>query len=135
MKAVLGILLFASTLFLAGSILNVNSTYAEECEDIKGEEKWNSEGHDDNSPSESKFNDMIFEDDATTCEVAKAVDHMEAKGEIKEHEYDEFKVTFVYEGTSEEVQECFDDRFNLPDDDGDKHLADYEIQKCATNNY
>ena len=25
--------------------------------------------------------------------------------------------------------------FDLPDDDGDKHLADYEIQKCATGSY
>ena len=122
----------ASSLFSLG--LSINSAFGEQCEDIKGESNWGSESHDDNNPSENKFNDMIFEEDATTCEVAEAVDKMEAKGEIKEHEWDEFKVTFVYEGTSEEVQECFDDRFDLPDD-GEKHLAGYEIQKCATGNY
>ncbi len=122
----------ASSLFSLG--LSINSAFGESCEDIKGEEKWDSEGHGDNSPSENKFDEMIFEDDATTCEVAEAIDHMEIEGEIKESEWDEFEESFVYQATSEQVQECFEDRFDLPDD-GDKHLAGYEIQKCATGSY
>lgn len=107
---------------------------AEKCEDITGTEKWDGEGHDDNNPSENKFDKMIFEDNETTCEVAEAIDHMEIKGEIKEHEWDEFEETFTYQATSEEVQECMEDRFDLPDD-GKKHLAGYEIKDCATGNY
>lgn len=108
--------------------------YGESCEDIKGEEKWDGEGHGDNNPSENKFDEMIFEDDATTCEVAEAIDHMEIEGEIKQHEWDEFEDTFVYMGTSEEVQECFEERFDLPDD-GKKHLAGYEIKDCSVGKY
>ena len=105
------------------------------CEDITGVEKWDGEGHGDSNPSSNEFDEMIFEDNETTCKVAEAIDHMEIKGEIKDHEWDEFKDSFTYAATSEEVQECFEDRFDLPDDDGDKHLADYEIQKCAVGAY
>lgn len=127
--------LVASLLF--ASSIPLVTVSAEKCEDIAGTEKWDPQGHDDNNPSESKFDRWVFheEDFKTTCEVAKGIDHMEIKGEIKEHEWDEFKDTGVYMATSEEVQDCFKDRFDLPDDDGEKHLADYEIQKCATGNY
>ena len=121
-------------MFVGSSVLSNNNSFAEECEDIKGESEWGSESHGDNSPSEDEFDDMIFDEDATTCEVAEAIDHMEIEGEIKEHEWDEFQDTFVYQATSEEVQECFEDRFDLPDD-GEKHLAGYEIQKCAVGAY
>ena len=115
--------------------MTISGASGEQCEDIKGTEKWSSEGHGDNNPSTKKFDKMIFEEDATTCEVAEAIDLMKAKGEIEDHQWDEFKETFVYQGTSEDVQDCFKHRFNLPDDDGDKRLAGYEIQKCATGSY
>lgn len=120
---------------LTVSVGGIATARGESCEDIKGEEEWGSESHGDNSPSENKFDEMVFEDDKTTCEVAEAIDHMEIKGEIKEHEMDEFRETFTYQATSEEVQECFEDRYDLPDDDGDKHLADYEIKDCSVGNY
>mgnify|MGYP003578129285 FL=1 len=127
------------TALVLGTLVSVcgvatTEVYAEQCEDIKGEEKWDGVGDGDNNPSRNKFDEMIFEDDKTTCEVAEAIDHMEIEGEIKHHEWDEFKDTFTYQGTSEEVQECFEDRFDLPDS-GKKHLAGYEIKDCATGNY
>ena len=106
---------------------------AEECEDIKGKESWGSESHGDNSPSEKKFEKMLEDDSVGICEVAEAVDHMEAKGSVDD--WSDFKETTVYMGSSENVQDCLKDRFDLPDDDGDSHLADYEIQKCATGDY
>lgn len=131
--------IFIITLLVLGGLVSVSTLASgeargEECEDIKGEESWGSESHGDNNPSENKFDEMIFEDDATTCEVAEAIDHMEIEGEIKEHEWDEFEETFTYQATSEEVQECFKDRFDLPDD-GKKHLAGYEILDCSVGKY
>lgn len=110
-----------------------NSVSAEKCEDITGTEKWSSEGHGDNNPSENKFEKMLNDDSVGICELAKAVDHMEVKGSVKD--WSDFKETTVFMGTTEEVQDCLRDRYELPDDDGDEHLADYEIQKCATGNY
>lgn len=129
-----GLLLAISLAALLPFVGSIPMVTAVTCEDIKGKEKWGGESHGDNSPSENKFDEMVFEENATTCEVAEAIDKMEIKGEIKHHEWDEFQETFVYASTSEEVQECFEDRFDLPDD-GKKHLADYEIQKCATDSY
>ena len=108
-------------------------TYAEKCEDIKGVEKWDGEGHGDNSPSEKKFKQMLNDDSVTICEFAEAIDHMEIKGSVKD--FSDFKETTVYMSTTEEVQDCLEDRHDLPDDDGDEHLADYEIQKCAVGAY
>jgi hypothetical protein len=119
-----------------------SNVYAEECEDITGEESWGSESHGDNSPSEKKFDKLIFGDkngegQGTACEVAECIDHMECKGEIEDHEWDEFKeMSLIYpDGISEKQADCIEDRFNLPDDDGNKHLADYELQKCMTGDY
>ena len=109
------------------------NSYAEKCEDITGTEKWSSEGHGDNNPSEKKFEKMLNDDSVGICELAKAVDHMEVKGSV--HDWSEFKETTVFLGTTEKVQDCLKDRFELPDDDGDEHLADYEIQKCALGDY
>ena len=125
-------LLVAVSCVASGEIRLVS---AESCEDIKGKESWSGEGHGDSNPSSNKFDEMIFEDDATTCEVAEAIDHMEIKGEIKHHEWDEFEQTFTYMGTSEEVQECFEDRFDLPGNNGKSELQAYEIKDCATGNY
>ena len=108
-------------------------TYAEKCEDITGTEKWSSEGHGDNSPDEDEFEEMLEDDSVGICELAKAVDHMEVKGSVDD--WSDFKETTVYLGTTENVQDCLKDRFELPDDDGDEHLADYEIQKCALGDY
>jgi hypothetical protein len=106
---------------------------AEKCEDITGTEKWSSEGHGDNNPSSKEFKEMLNDDSVGICELAKAVDHMEVKGSVSD--WSDFKETTVYMGTTEKVQDCLKDRFDLPDDDGDKHLADYEIQKCALGDY
>lgn len=109
-----------------------NFALAEKCEDIKGVEKWNPEGHDDNSPSSSKFKKMLNDETVTICELAKSIDHMEVKGSVKD--WSDFKETTVFMSTTEKVQDCLKDRYDLPDD-GDKALQAYEIQKCATGDY
>lgn len=86
---------FIVTLFMSG-----NSLYADkvECEDIKGVEKWSSEGHDDNNPSERKFYKALEE--KTFCEVNEMIDHEEVEGEIKEdskHDLDWLKETIYYQ--------------------------------------
>lgn len=132
-------MLVAISLFMVTQGSNV---YAEKCEDIAGVEKWDGEAHDDNNPSEKEFNKLVFggkdgniEQQGTTCEIAEGIDKEELEGSIEEHQWDEFVETIAYDGTSEEVQECFEKRFDLPKDNGDKHLADYEFQKCATSDY
>jgi hypothetical protein len=110
----------------------VHYSYAEKCEDIKGKESWSPEGHGDNSPSEKKFKSMLNDDSVTICEMAEAIDHMKVKGSVGD--WSDFEQTTVYQGTSEKVQDCLKDRFDLPDD-GEKELQAYEIQKCATGDY
>lgn len=124
-------MLIASSLFAVTGTSNI--AYAERCEDIKGVEKWDGEGHGDNNPSSKEFKEMLNDDSVTICELAEAIDHMEVKGSVKD--WSDFEDTTVFQSTSEEVQDCLEDRHDLPDDDGDKHLADYEIQKCATSDY
>jgi hypothetical protein len=118
-----------------GSMLaiNGNSVYAEKCEDISGVEKWDGEGHGDSDPSKSEFKEMLNDESVTICEMAESIDHMEVTGSVKD--WSDFEDTTVFMSTTEEVQDCLKDRYELPDDDGDEHLADYEIQKCATGEY
>lgn len=131
-------LLFAIALL---SIITMTATttmttyYAsgEKCEDIKGVEKWDSEGHGSNDPSSKEFKEMLNDNSVTICELAESIDHMEVKGSVDD--WSDFKDTTIFLSTTENVQDCLKDRFDLPDDDGDKHLADYEIQKCATGDY
>ena len=100
---------------------------AEECEDIAGVEKWDSEGHGDNNPSEKKFfNDM---DENTFCEHAEGIDHMKYEGAIREdtkHDWDWFEDTMVYMSAGEETQEELEELYDLPDD-GKKNLEAYEF--------
>ena len=128
--AIVMAILMSSILLVSG---NSNVTFAEECEDIKGEEKWDGEGHGDNNPSSNEFKEMLNDDSVTICEFAEAIDHMEIKGSVSD--WTDFEETTVFMSTTEKVQDCLKDRFDLPDDDGDEHLADYEIQKCATGDY
>jgi hypothetical protein len=124
------IALLATALLIMPS--GVSNVQGEKCEDIKGTESWSSEGHGDNSPSESKFNKMLKDDSVTICELAEDIDHMKVKGSVDD--WSDFKQTTVYMGSSENVQDCLKDRFDLPDD-GHKELQSYEIQKCATGDY
>ena len=110
-----------------------NNASAEKCEDVKGTMKWGSESHGDNDASESKFNKMV-EGKATICEVSKCYDHVECKGEISEGEWKDFKESFVYVGTTDDVQDCLDHRYKLPDH-GEKELQAYEIKDCALGDY
>jgi hypothetical protein len=129
-KTIFIIALTSALIFsVAGGLVNV---YGEKCEDIKGTESWSSEGHGDNSPSESKFNKMLKDDSVSICELAEDIDHMKVKGSVDD--WSDFKQTTVYMGSSENVQDCLKDRFDLPDD-GHKELQSYEIQKCATGDY
>ena len=126
------IALTATLVFNLGSV-GVPYVSAEKCEDVKGTMKWGSTDHKDNNPSESKFEKMIF-GKATICEVAKCYDHDECKGTIKSDDWKDFKESFVYVGTTDDVQDCLDYRFKLPDD-CDKALQAYEIKDCALGDY
>ncbi|HEY7695702.1 MAG TPA: hypothetical protein VH797_06370 [Nitrososphaeraceae archaeon] len=125
-------LLFAIALLATISATTVTTTtnyaYAEKCKDIKGTEKWDSEGHGENKPSSKEFKKMLNDDSVTICELAESIDHMNVKGEVKD--WSDFKDTTVYMSTTEKVQNCLKDRMHLGDS-----LADYEIQKCATGDY
>ncbi|WP_411753286.1 hypothetical protein [Serratia sp. (in: enterobacteria)] len=123
--------LVASLLF--ASSIPLVTVSAEKCEDITGVEKWGSESHGDNNPSEKKFEKMLNDESVGICKLAQAIDHMEVTGSVDD--WSDFKETTVFMGTTEKVQDCLKDRYELPDDDGDEHLADYEIQKCATGDY
>ena len=110
---------------------------AEKCYDIKYEEdgkKMPGKNHDDNSPSEKEFKDLVFDESATLCEVAYCYDNHECKGELEEHERDEFEDSIAYMASSEEQQECLDDRYDLPDG-GSEALQAYELFDCAVLNY
>lgn len=132
--------LVTATLFLS-LIGGNNVVFAEKCKDITEKTlKWNPEGHGDNSPSEKKGEKMIWgdsngENQETPCKIAKAIDHMDIKFVIKEHEWDEFVDTIAYMGTTEEVQDCFKDRHELPDDNGNDELQSYEYKDCQLGNY
>ena len=109
----------------------------EECEDIKYEDdplEMPGSNHGDNNPSEDKLKDMIFDDNATLCEVAECHDNHECKGELEEHERDEFEDTITYQGTSEKQQKCLDKRYDLPDG-GEEASQSYELFDCGVNNY
>lgn len=109
---------------------------AEKCEDITGVEKWDGEGHDDNSPSEKKGEKMVFEENATPCEITEAIDHMEIDFDVTgKKEWKIFKTTFAWEATSEEAQECIEKRYKLPNDDGKPELASYEYKNCMLGSY
>jgi hypothetical protein len=105
-----------------------NNAHATKCQDIKGTEKWDSDGHGENKPSSKEFKKMLNDDSVTICELAESIDHMNVKGEVKD--WSDFKDTSVYMSTNDKVQDCLKDRMHLGDS-----LADYEIQKCATGGY
>src|SRR6185503_12496717 len=108
------VILLCTTLMVT-LVLHTNlmqTSYAETCEDIKGEKKMPGKNHDDNNPSESKFMDMVF-GKATICEVAYCYDNDECKGELDSDDHSEFKTTFVYEGSSDDQQDCLDYRYHL----------------------
>lgn len=106
---------------------NVQTASGETCEDIAGVEKWNSEGHGDNNPSEKEF--IADMNEQTFCEFAEDIDHMEKEGAIREdtkHDWDWFEDTIVYQSAGEETQEKLKDLYDLPDD-GKKNLEAYEF--------
>ena len=105
---------------------------SEKCTDIKGTEKWDGTGHGDNSPSSKKFEKMLNDDAVTICELAEDIDHMKVRGSVDD--WSDFKETTVYMGSSDNVQDCLKDRFDLPDD-GHKELQSYEIMDCAVGKY
>lgn len=123
------ILLLGLVFLLAVPLVKVS---AEKCEDIAGTSNWGSTSHGDNSPSEKQFKKMLNDDSVTICELAEDIDHMKVKGSVSD--WSDFKETTVYMGSSENVQDCLKDRFDLPDD-GHKELQAYEIQKCAVGDY
>src|SRR4029078_2268757 len=116
-----------------------NSVSAVKCEDIKYEGsdalKWNDQPSTHNEPSEKKFFNMIFKNDATPCEVSKCYDHNQCEGVIDADEWKDFKQTAAYLGTTDDVEKCFEQRYNLPDDDGHKALKAYEYHHCQLGSY
>ena len=53
--------LLATISTTATTTMTVNNVSAEKCEDIKGVEKWDAEGHGDNDPSSKEFKEMLSE--------------------------------------------------------------------------
>src|ERR1044072_9968483 len=80
-----------------------NNAHATKCQDIKGTEKWDSDGHGENKPSSKEFKKMLNDDSVTICELAESIDHMNVKGEVKD--WSDFKDTSVYMSTNDKVQD------------------------------
>ena len=128
-KSLLFAIALLATIATTATTMTVNNVSAEKCEDIKGVEKWDEEGHGSNDPSSKEFKEMLSDDSVTICELAESIDHMEVKGSVDD--WSDFKDTTIFMSTTEKVQDCLKDRFDLPDDDGDEHLADYENPKMC----
>lgn len=125
-----------SLLIVAVSGVATSNTEGAKCEDIKYEGdplKMPGKNHDDNNPSEKKFEKKVF-GDATLCEVAFCHDNHECKGELKEHERDEVEDTIMWMSGSEEQIDCLEERYDLPDG-GQEALQSYEVFDCAVGNY
>ena len=121
---------------IAASLFAVsgNNVSAVKCEDIKGVEKWDDQPSQHNEPSEKKFRSLVFEKEGLPCEISECYDHNKCTGTIEEGEWKKFTQTAAYMGTTEEVQDCFKDRYDLPDN-GDKALQAYEYHHCQIGSY
>jgi len=99
----------------------ITPIYAEkkECDGMS----WGDKAHDDNKPSKKHFKEGL---DSDICSLSKDIDHMKAKGNIKN--FSEFKETNVYKSADEDQKKCLKKAFNLGDS-----LADYEIEYCGTD--
>ena len=95
-----------------------------QCSDLVSNNKWNDKGHGDNTASNKEFKYMIKH--GSLCEISKDVDHMKAKGTIKD--FSDFKETNTYNSSNDEQKKCLKKSFDLGDS-----LADYEIQYCGTD--
>lgn len=127
-----------ATLFLA--LLGGNNLYAEDdvCDEV-------GENHGDNSPSEKKFFNAIKTDDV--CELTEKLDAMKLDGQIEEDgkcDIECFRELPVWtEKPSElsedgfiEIKGCMLVRYeDFPKDNGDFHLAGYEIRNCGLGDY
>lgn len=122
-------LLAALFLFLVSGIgnTNVNVTYADkkmECGDMN----WNDKGHDDNSPSSSKFKDAAYE--KSLCELAKGIDH-EKYSNHDAVNWHKFKVSPAYLNATDEQQDCL--KKSQKEGNGMDGLGGYEILYCAVD--
>ena len=103
------------------TVINISYSDKRECTDLLQTKKWKSEGHEDNKPSNKKFkHDVDYE---TLCQTAKDIDHMIAKGQVKD--FNDFKKTATYVTATDEQKKCFKDAFKT------KNLADYELSYCG----
>lgn len=103
------------------------------------------ENHDDNNPSEKYFFRILNE--KTLCDVVDDIDAMKAEGSIEEdskHDWDWFTQTRVFQEKPQELTEegfenfkiCAYERYHeFPKDNGDFHLAEYEIDNCGRGEY
>ena len=133
--AFLGIIALALTAVGFALLFGADDVYGNEdryCVDYHGEYDWDSTDHKSGSQSEKEFDKMIEHN--TVCEISKAIDHEDVEGEIKSHEWNEFKDSAVWITADDDIRDCFEDRFDLPND-GKKHLAAYEIEECAWGGY
>ena len=137
----LKVALLATFVILAasGSALfgQTNYALAEKCKDVKYEDdplKMPGKNHDDNTPSEKKARQALFEDSASLCDMAFGYDNHEYKLELDGKDLKKFYTTIAFEGSSEDQQDCLKYRASLPDD-GKKALQLYEVFHCAVGNY
>lgn len=110
----------------------------DECDDV-------GTNHGDNNPSEKKFFKDIKE--KNVCEVARDIDRMILEGSIEEDskcDWECFSALPVFKEKPAELTEdgfieikgCMVERHDdFPKDNGDSHLAAYEIRNCAFGDY
>jgi len=117
------IILFGIMLILPGSFVLAEKR---ECKDLVSEEKYSSEGHDDNKESNKEFKESLEED--SLCEFTKKHDHEKLDGTVKD--YIDFKETRVHNTSTIEQKECLNEGHDSPDK-GEKALQGYEIEYCG----
>ena len=61
-KSLLFAIALLATIATTATTMTVNNVSAEKCEDIKGVEKWDAEGHGSNDPSSKEFKEMLSDD-------------------------------------------------------------------------
>ena len=92
-----------------------------------GDMTWGDTSHDDNKASSKEFKQSLKGNGTNLCELSKKVDHMEAKGVVKD--WDDFKQTHVYKSATDEQKHCLWKAYDLGNS-----LADYEILYCGIDN-
>jgi hypothetical protein len=123
-------LLFIASMLAAMSIITLlvpsNIAVADtkiKCEKTDGTTiTWRDKGHDDNSPSKSKFKELAYK--ADLCTLAKCVDHENCDNHTKV-DWDKFKVSPAFTHSTKEQQKELKEAHK--DGNGMPGLGGYEM--------